>query len=212
VELTAGDVYHPGGIDYDGKRLWVPVAEYRPNSTSHLFEVDPDTLQARHRLTVKDHIGGIVRDAARGTFHGVSWGSRRLYSFASVRQRDGSTSIEPRGWIPNVQHAIDYQDCHFAGVSYMLCGGLVKYPTPAGTVAFGGIDLVDLRRSRPEHQLPTNVYLDDGAGVKADLVATGNAFWAEALSDRMRFFFMTENDNQADLVVYDVTPWRKPSL
>src|SRR5262249_34116356 len=30
--LGEGDVYHPGGIDYDGRAIWVPVAEYRPNS------------------------------------------------------------------------------------------------------------------------------------------------------------------------------------
>ena len=27
VTLGQGDVYHPGGIDYDGRYLWVPVAE-----------------------------------------------------------------------------------------------------------------------------------------------------------------------------------------
>jgi len=25
-------VYHPGGIDFDGVNIWVPVAEYRPDS------------------------------------------------------------------------------------------------------------------------------------------------------------------------------------
>ena len=35
AELTDGVVYHPGGIDFDGKNIWVPVAEYRPNSRSH---------------------------------------------------------------------------------------------------------------------------------------------------------------------------------
>jgi hypothetical protein len=210
VELSEGDAYHPGGIDFDGERLWVPVAEYRPNSTSHLFVVEPSSLQARKLGTARDHLGSVVRDVAGGTFHAVSWGARRLYTFALRRADDPASGIESRGWVPNPQQAIDYQDCHFAGVAYMLCGGLVKYPTPAGTVAFGGIDLVDLRRSRPEHQLPTNVYLDDGAGVRADLVVTGNAFWAEPLGDRMRFYFMTETDNQADLVVYDVTPWRAP--
>jgi hypothetical protein len=210
VELTEGDRYHPGGIDYDGQRLWVPVAEYRPNSTSQVFAVDPLTLQARKAWTAKDHLGAIVRDRAGGTFHALSWGGRRLYTFAADRADDPDVSVQSRGWSANPQQAIDYQDCHGAGVSYMLCAGVARVPTPAGSVAVGGIDLVDLRRSRPEHQLPVNVYLDDGAGVKADLVVTGNAFWAEALSDRIRFYFMTENDNQADLVVYDVTPWRKP--
>ena len=32
-----GSIYHPGGIGYDGKHLWVPVAEYRPT-------VDPSSI------------------------------------------------------------------------------------------------------------------------------------------------------------------------
>ena len=31
MTLGEGTVYHPGGIDFDGKSIWVPVAEYRPN-------------------------------------------------------------------------------------------------------------------------------------------------------------------------------------
>lgn len=30
--LGEGSIYHPGGIDYDGVSIWVPVAEYRPDS------------------------------------------------------------------------------------------------------------------------------------------------------------------------------------
>ena len=30
--LGEGTMYHPGGIDFDGTSLWVPVAEYRPDS------------------------------------------------------------------------------------------------------------------------------------------------------------------------------------
>src|SRR5262245_49285332 len=30
LKLGEGAIYHPGGIDYDGHHIWVPVAEYRP--------------------------------------------------------------------------------------------------------------------------------------------------------------------------------------
>ena len=32
TDLTLGEgaIYHPGGIDYDGRYIWVPVTEYRP--------------------------------------------------------------------------------------------------------------------------------------------------------------------------------------
>lgn len=32
LRLGEGAIYHPGGIDYDGTAIWVPVAEYRPDS------------------------------------------------------------------------------------------------------------------------------------------------------------------------------------
>lgn len=38
VELGEGSTYHPGGIDYDGTYIWVPVAEYRPNSASLVYK------------------------------------------------------------------------------------------------------------------------------------------------------------------------------
>ena len=39
TELTDGTKYHPGGIDYDGTFIWVPVSEYRPNSKSNIYRV-----------------------------------------------------------------------------------------------------------------------------------------------------------------------------
>src|SRR5687768_7767588 len=44
AELGESDIYHPGGIDHDGRWLWVPVAEYRPDSASIVYRVDPATL------------------------------------------------------------------------------------------------------------------------------------------------------------------------
>ena len=35
-------MYHPGGIDYDGRHIWVSVAEYRPNSRSIVYRIDPE--------------------------------------------------------------------------------------------------------------------------------------------------------------------------
>ena len=44
--LGEGTMYHPGGIDYDGKHIWVSVAEYRPNSRTVVYRVDPETMNA----------------------------------------------------------------------------------------------------------------------------------------------------------------------
>src|SRR6185295_12011593 len=46
LRLGEGTIYHPGGIDYDGMHIWVPVAEYRPDSRSIVYRVDPQTMRA----------------------------------------------------------------------------------------------------------------------------------------------------------------------
>lgn len=206
VELTDGAKYHPGGMDYDGKYLWVPVAEYRPNSASNIYRIDPKTLQAELMFTESDHIGGVVHDVHDRSIRGVSWGSRRFYTWELSKGR-GAVKVSS-DWVPNPQFYIDYQDCHYQGVDYMLCGGLASYSTPRGNVAFGGLDLVDLRRNRMEHQVPVNVFIDEGAGATGTLALTHNAFWLEPLNKAsLRGYFMTGSDNQAELLIYDVTPW-----
>lgn len=207
VELTDGTTYHPGGIDYDGRYIWVPVAEYRPNSRSNVFRVDPRTLEAEQVLAEEDHIGGVVHNVHAGVLNGVSWGSRRLYTWQVSRQ-GGRPGAVLGDWVPNPQFYIDYQDCHYQGVEYMLCGGVGGYSTPLGNMAFGGLDLVDLRTGRMEHQVPVNLFIDEGAGPNPGLALTHNAFWLEPLDSRtLRAYFMTESDNQAELLIYDATPW-----
>lgn len=208
LELTHGDDYHPGGIDYDGEFIWLPLAENRPNSHSQIYRIDPDTLEAELVFSVDDHIGGIVHNLHRGTMHGVSWGSRRLYTWKLSRRDHDRGAVRFSRWVPNAQAYIDYQDCHYQGVEFMLCGGLQSYSTPLGTIAFGGLDLVDLRSERPEHQVPVNLFVDEGNGPSPTLALTNNAFWAEPLDDRsLRIYFMTESDLQAALTVYSATPW-----
>jgi hypothetical protein len=206
VEIDDGSIYHPGGIDFDGRHIWVPVAEYRPNSRSNVYRVDPDTLEAKLAFRVDDHIGGIVHDARRDSFHGVSWGSRRFYTWRDGRR--GAREHDRPDWVPNPETTIDYQDCHLRGDRQMLCGGVAGYATPTGPIAFGGLDLVDLGGDRPAYQVPVNLFVDEGAGPNPNLALTHNAFWAEPSgAAALRFYFMTETDNQADLLVYEATPW-----
>jgi len=204
VELSEGSIFHPGGIDYDGSYLWVPVAEYRPNSQSNIVRVDPKTLKVEKVLSEQDHIGGVVHDPVRGVVHGVSWGSRRLYTWKQTDKRD---EIEWGVWVPNAANYIDYQDCHFHGDAYALCGGVGTYSTPYGNVAFGGLELLDLWWNKQDHLVPVNLFVDEGKGPNPTLALTHNAFWAEPNGDKLRFYFMTESDDQADLLIYDATPW-----
>jgi hypothetical protein len=79
--LGEGTMYHPGGIDYDGEHIWVSVAEYRPNSRTVVYRVDPATMKATEVFRFPDHIGGILHNTDDRTLHGVSWGSRRFYKW-----------------------------------------------------------------------------------------------------------------------------------
>ena len=87
LPLGEGTMYHPGGIDYDGRHIWVSVAEYRPNSRSIVYRVDPETMRATEVFRYPDHIGAIVHNTDDRTLHGVSWGSRRFYRW--TLDRDG---------------------------------------------------------------------------------------------------------------------------
>ena len=79
LRIGEGAIYHPGGLDYDGRYIWMPVAEYRPDSRSIVYRVDPASMKAEERFRVADHIGALVHDTDSDTLRGVSWGSRRFY-------------------------------------------------------------------------------------------------------------------------------------
>lgn len=223
TELTNNDAFHPGGIDFDGQYIWVPVAEYRPNSSSNIYRVDPNTMEAVLSFRVKDHIGNIVHNTARDTFHGSSWGSRRMYEWKVQFKENGQGVVTSENWTPNPEHYIDYQDCHYQAINYMLCGGLQKYDTPVGKIALGGIDLVDISsdRAKPVFLLPITQYWDARVDAtvagsnsdNAEVVVSNNPFWVEEITDRpktpdgtkvLRFYFMPDRDNMSRLLVYEV--------
>src|SRR6185295_1001642 len=119
ADLTLGDgaIYHPGGIDYDGTQIWVPVAEYRPDSRSIVYRVDPASMKATEVFRFADHIGAIVHNTDDNTLHGVSWGSRRFYRWTlgnDGRVTNADTAPEKLLTL-NTSHYLDYQDCKYLG-------------------------------------------------------------------------------------------------
>lgn len=191
IELGDGDMYHPGGIDFDGEYVWVPVAEYRPDSESIIYRIHAETLEVTEVFRFPDHIGGIVHDTETGKLHGVSWGSRRLYSWNlddSLNVTD--TAAEP---VANKQHYIDYQDCQYVGNSQMLCSGLAGYPG----FTLGGIELVDLTIDTPVFQLPVLLATEAGRPM------TQNPFYVETADAGLRAYFVPEDDT-SHLFVYEI--------
>jgi hypothetical protein len=104
------DIYHPGGLDYDGRHLWVAIAEYRPNRPSIIYRVDPISLAATEVLRTPDHIGGIVHDTRRDRIVGLNWGSRTAYTWKLF----GHGATLRRATL-NPSHFVDYQDCKYLG-------------------------------------------------------------------------------------------------
>lgn len=202
ARIGDGSAYHPGGMDYDGRNLWVPVAEYRPDSRSVIYRVNPATLEATEVLRVADHIGAVAYNSTDRTLHGVSWGSRRFY-----RWRTGPTGLVLNPGAPlasirtvNPSHYIDYQDCHYVGGRRMLCGGVADYRQKPEGASFrlGGLDLVNLTDGRPVHQVPVPVVAPSGRPM------TQNPFWAEASDTGLRVWFMPDDDTST-LFEYEVT-------
>jgi hypothetical protein len=201
LKLGDGPIYHPGGIDYDGQSIWVPVAEYRPNSRSIIYRVDPQSMTPTEIFRFADHIGAIVHNTDDQTLHGVSWGSRRFYRWTLDQDsRVTNANVRPETLRTlNTSHYIDYQDCKYAGARRMWCTGVTEIRQTPDAPAFrlGGLDLVDLEDGRPLHQVPVLLWTPGGMDM------THNPVWIEPTATGLRGYFMPDDDRSI-LYVYEV--------
>jgi hypothetical protein len=199
--LGEGTMYHPGGIDYDGTSVWVPVAEYRPDSRSIVYRVDPGTMKATEVFRFDDHLGAIVHDTDDRALHAVSWGSRRFYRWPlDGNGRVGNPDARPEALRTlNTSHYLDYQDCKYVGGRRMLCTGVTEMRQAPGAAPFrlGGLELVGLADLRPVHQVPVLLWTAGG------LDMTHNPSWIEPTAQGLRGYFMPEDD-RSTLYIYDV--------
>ena len=193
IVLGEGDIYHPGGIDFDGRTVWVPVAEYRPGSRSIVYALDPTSLVAREAFRVDDHIGGVVRDPRTGRIHGVSWGSRTEYTWTPEGRE-----LDARA---NPSHLVDYQDCAYVAVGKQLCSGVTILPGPGGTrYELGGLALKDLKDGRILHEIPFPYFSAAGH------TATRNPVALETSGTVLRLFAAPDDGGEVagtELLVYE---------
>ena len=178
----------------------MPVAEYRADSRTIVYRVDPVAMKATEVFRFADHIGALVHNTDDRTLHGVSWGSRRFYRWKLDENRRVADPGVPASLATlNPSHYVDYQDCKYAGGGLMLCGGVTEYRAPSTLVPFrlGGLELVDLAAGRAVHQVPLPQWTRGG------LVMTQNPMWIEPLGDGLRAWFMPEDDNST-IYIYDL--------
>jgi hypothetical protein len=113
VEVGLGERFHPGGMARDGESLWIPVAEYRRESSATIQRRNAKTLELEGQFEVGDHIG-CVAAGAEGLIGG-NWDSRIFY----VWERSGKLLRKVENSTPN-----GYQDLKFAG-GQLVGGGLL---------------------------------------------------------------------------------------
>jgi len=193
--LGEGTMYHPGGIDTDGRHIWIPVAEYRPHSQTIVYKVDLETLQVEEVFRVQDHIGGLICDLQSGTMIGHSWGSRRFYRWTL----QGNVMEET----DNSSHFIDYQDGQYIGGGRMLLSGIAELSTPAGhpgseKFELGGLALLDTQTLKMIHEVPVAVYSVEGH------VLTRNPVYVE-YKDQVLRLYAVPDDDFGDMLIYETS-------
>jgi hypothetical protein len=115
VEVQEGDRFHPGGISLDGDSIWVPVAEYRRDSSAMIQRRDKRTLELRGQFAVADHVGCLA--AGADTLVGGTWESRIFYTWS----KDGRQLAKR----PNPR-TTSYQDLKIDGTRLVASGTASK--------------------------------------------------------------------------------------
>jgi hypothetical protein len=199
ITLGEGDVYHPGGIDFDGAHLWVPVAGVPP-------ELGLDRLPRRSRDT--GGRGGLPlrrppgRPAPRP---GERHAARRELGIAAPlhlharrgRLRAGSRRPARGGHDPEPVALRRLPGLPPRRAGRALCTGVAVYDVNGARFNLGGLDLVDLEAGRPIHQTPIPLWTEDG------LDLAHNPVWIETTATGLRGYFLPEDD-ESRLFVYDV--------
>lgn len=181
IRLGEGITYHPGGMDFDGKSIWVPVAEYKPKSHSVIYKVDPKTLQAVQAFQVEDHIGALVYNREFDTVVGMNWNAEHFYEWKA----DGRLLRKVKN-----ERNINYQDCKFVQGPAMLCSGVIDNAQGQLDV----IDLFDFTRVTGMWAIPRT---------RKRILVTRNPMAVEQIGDKLLYYFIPE-DHFGTVYVYEL--------
>jgi hypothetical protein len=188
-EVPIGDSlhYHPGGMDFDGSDLWIPCAEYRPDSTTTVYRMQPGETP-QHAFDVDDHVGALARCGPQGDIVGWSWGSRHFYRWTV----DGHL----RAARVNPAFFVDHQDCQWLDSGHLLCGGVAEVGLASGPGWLGGLGLLDVDELVMEREVPFPIYSST-----TGRVGTHNPLWAEVCGDQM-ILHLLPDDGMSTIVSY----------
>jgi hypothetical protein len=181
MPLGEGAMYHPGGMDFDGSSIWVPVSEYREKSTSIIYKVDPDKWEAKEAFRVKDHIGAVVFNRETQTIVGMNWGSGAFYEW----HPDGRQIRK----VLNEYHTVAFQDCKYLSGPSMICAGVNQ--NAVGKLVL--VDLIDFDVQQVFSQVPRTL---------KKILMTRNPMTLDNQGGIYRFYFLPE-DHFGTMHVYE---------
>jgi len=111
-DLTDSTLIHPGGLQFDGRFLWLPNAEYDRDGPSKILALDTCSLVIERSFQVDDHIGAVASDGKDRLF-GVNWDALQFHVWDfegnPLQTIDSPTSMA-------------YQDIKFVA-GRLLCNG-----------------------------------------------------------------------------------------
>ncbi len=149
LKMKIGNIFHPGGISFSKGYIYLPLAGYKPHTSSIIFKIDPKTMEPVNAFVVNDHIGAVATDGSKFIF-GMNWDAREMY----IWDINGKFLKK----IPNKRN-IAYQDIEYAnGILY--CSGIQIHTLWGGTVDLYRFDennlTLTLEKSIPMPQLKRN--------------------------------------------------------
>lgn len=197
ITIGESDVYHPGGLDFDGERLWIPVCEYRPFGRSILYSIDPDKMSVQTTITIDDAIGALAFDREHNRLIGVNWGSTDYYTWQlDEKRKEVSGPVKKQR---NLHFNLAIQDMQYVSHGYILCSGLFTYSNHPEIKQFisGGLSIIRTADLLSLSAIPVDQYTYQGQ------VLTGNPFHVELSAQKILCYFMPEDDN-SNLYIYEL--------
>ncbi len=189
-EITIGtdSIYHPGGIDFDGKYIWIPVCEYRPFGKSIMYRMDPETMQTEKMWEYEDALGAVIT-TGQDEIIAMNWDAALFYRWTKKNKVWKLQSVEE-----NNTYTFKFQDGQAVGKAFMLCSGLNRW---SNGLTLGGIQLINSKDYSTVYQLPVSLKAKKGGSLN------GNPFYAEVLNDKLRLYFAPEDDHTI-LYIYEM--------
>jgi hypothetical protein len=128
---TTGTLDHPGGMQSDGKRLWIPIAESKPNSRSIIRVFRLAQMTPGQRLTpelefgVNDHMGALAVSVEHHVVLGANWDTEKVYVWdleGHPKQTLNGAELVKRGLGASNPFGIAVQDWKIKGDNLFVSG------------------------------------------------------------------------------------------